>query len=146
LWPSGHRTVWLNHLSASGPGGRERHLRLPAHTPGNGTGVIMRDATLNPVELEIARNRLESISEEVGTALIQTSYSPNIKDRRDCSASIYGPDGMLISQSEHIPLHLGLMPTLSKNALACYGTEHFVDGDVLLTNTPYLGGSRPLDM
>ncbi|MDN6351684.1 MAG: hydantoinase B/oxoprolinase family protein, partial [Yaniella sp.] len=106
----------------------------------------MRDATLNPVELEIERNRLESISEEVGTALIQTSYSPNIKDRRDCSAGIYGPDGMLISQAEHIPLHLGLMPTLIKNALASYGTEHLVDGDVLLTNNPYLGGSHLPDM
>src|SRR5690625_4665800 len=106
----------------------------------------MNDVLLNPVELEIARNRLESISEEVGTALIQTSYSPNIKDRRDCSAGIYGPDGMLISQAEHIPLHLGLMPTLIKNALASYGTEHLVDGDVLLTNNPYLGGSHLPDM
>lgn len=106
----------------------------------------MTEMTLNPVELEIARNRLESIAEEVGTALIQTSYSPNIKDRRDCSAGIYGPDGMLISQAEHIPLHLGLMPTLIKNALASYGTENLVDGDVLVTNNPYLGGSHLPDM
>lgn len=101
---------------------------------------------LNPVELEIARNRLESIAEEVGTALIQTSYSPNIKDRRDCSAGIYGPDGMLISQAEHIPLHLGLMPTMIKNALATYGTKRLVDGDVLITNNPYFGGSHLPDM
>src|SRR5690625_7048418 len=87
----------------------------------------MTQNALNAVELEIARNRLESIAEEVGTALIQTSYSPNIKDRRDCSAGIYGPDGMLISQAEHIPLHLGLMPTMIKNALATYGIEHLVD-------------------
>lgn len=106
----------------------------------------MTDDTLNPIELEIARNRLESISEEVGTALIHTSYSPNIKDRRDCSAGIYGPDGMLISQAEHIPLHLGLMPTLIKNALASYGTDRLVDGDVLITNNPYLGGSHLPDM
>jgi N-methylhydantoinase B len=106
----------------------------------------MNDAALNPVELEVARNRLESISEEVGTALIQTSYSPNIKDRRDCSAGIYAPDGMLISQAEHIPLHLGLMPTMIKNALASYGTDNLVDGDVLITNNPYLGGSHLPDM
>lgn len=73
---------------------------------------------LNAIELEIARNRLTSISEEVGMALIRTSYSPNIKDRRDCSAGIYGPDGRLISQAEHIPLHLGLMPTLIANVIA----------------------------
>lgn len=106
----------------------------------------MNQTPLNAIELEIARNRLESIAEEVGTALIQTSYSPNIKDRRDCSAGIYGPDGMLISQAEHIPLHLGLMPTMIRNALAAYGTEHLVDGDVLITNNPYLGGSHLPDM
>lgn len=106
----------------------------------------MTQNALNAVELEIARNRLESIAEEVGTALIQTSYSPNIKDRRDCSAGIYGPDGMLISQAEHIPLHLGLMPTMIKNALATYGIEHLVDGDVLITNNPYQGGSHLPDM
>ena len=54
---------------------------------------------LNAIELEIARNRLTSISEEVGMALIRTSYSPNIKDRRDCSAGIYGPDGRLDRKS-----------------------------------------------
>ena len=106
----------------------------------------MDTPALNPVELEIARNRLESISEEVGTALIQTSYSPNIKDRRDCSAGIYAPDGMLISQAEHIPLHLGLMPTMIKNALATYGADRLVEGDVLITNNPYLGGSHLPDM
>lgn len=106
----------------------------------------MSQETLNPVELEIARNRLESIAEEVGTALIQTSYSPNIKDRRDCSAGIYGPDGMLISQAEHIPLHLGLMPTMIKNTLADYGTENLAEGDVLITNNPYIGGSHLPDM
>ena len=91
-------------------------------------------------------NRLESIAEEVGTALIRTSYSPNIKDRRDCSAGIYGPDGELISQAEHIPLHLGLMPTLIKNTLAEYGADRLRPGDVLLTNNPYLGGSHLPDM
>lgn len=98
--------------------------------------------TLNAVELEIARNRLTSISEEVGMALIRTSYSPNIKDRRDCSAGIYGPDGRLISQAEHIPLHLGLMPTLIANAISEYGVDNLRPGDILMTNDPYLGGSH----
>lgn len=106
----------------------------------------MTTPALNPIELEVARNRLESISEEVGTALIHTSYSPNIQDRRDCSAGIYAPDGMLISQAEHIPLHLGLMPTMIHNALAGYGIENLRNGDVLITNNPYLGGSHLPDM
>ncbi|MFC0580823.1 hydantoinase B/oxoprolinase family protein [Micrococcoides hystricis] len=97
---------------------------------------------LNPVELEIARNRLESIAEEVGLALIKTSYSPNIKDRRDCSAGLYTPDGTLISQAEHIPLHLGVMPEFIRTVLNEYGVDNLVDGDVLITNNPYLRGSH----
>jgi N-methylhydantoinase B len=97
---------------------------------------------LNAVDLEIARNRLESIAEEVGMALIRTSYSPNIKDRRDCSAGLYQPNGELISQAEHIPLHLGLMPTLIQRALHEYGAERLQPGDILITNNPYLGGSH----
>lgn len=102
----------------------------------------MTTQPLNAVDIEIARNRFESIAEEIGMALIRTSYSPNIKDRRDCSAGVYQPDGDLIAQAEHIPLHLGLMPTLIRRALAEYGTEKLVDGDVLITNNPYLGGSH----
>lgn len=108
--------------------------------------MTSESAKLNAVELEIARNRLTSVSEEVGTALIRTSYSPNIKDRRDCSAGIYNPEGHLITQAEHIPLHLGLMPTLIENAIAEYGKENIRPGDVLMTNNPYLGGSHLPDM
>lgn len=108
--------------------------------------MTIATAELNAIELEIARNRLTSISEEVGMALIRTSYSPNIKDRRDCSAGIYGPDGQLISQAEHIPLHLGLMPTLIANVITEYGAENLRPGDVLMTNNPYLGGSHLPDM
>ncbi|QIZ37459.1 hydantoinase B/oxoprolinase family protein [Saccharopolyspora sp. ASAGF58] len=97
---------------------------------------------LDPADLEIARNRLESIAEEVGTALIRTSYSPNIKDRRDCSAGVYRAGGELIAQAEHIPLHLGLMPTLIRNTLAEIGVDSLAPGDVVITNNPYLGGSH----
>lgn len=106
----------------------------------------MSTRKLSPVELEVARNRLESIAEEVGSALIRTAYSPNIKDRRDCSSGIYMPDGELISQAEHIPLHLGLMPTLIANSIAEYGLDNLRPGDVLMTNNPYLGGSHLPDM
>ncbi|MQA04556.1 MAG: hydantoinase B/oxoprolinase family protein [Streptosporangiales bacterium] len=100
------------------------------------------DTRLDPVALEVARHRLESVAEEVGMALIRTSYSPNIKDRRDCSAGIYAPDGELIAQAEHIPLHLGLMPSMIKAAVAEVGTAQLRPGDVLITNNPYIGGSH----
>ncbi|MGI8720831.1 MAG: hydantoinase B/oxoprolinase family protein, partial [Geodermatophilaceae bacterium] len=102
----------------------------------------MSGMALDPVSLEIARNRLESVAEEVGTTLIRTSYSPNIKDRRDCSAGVYTAEGELVAQAEHIPLHLGLMPTLIRHALDTIGPDTLQPGDVLITNDPYLGGSH----
>ncbi|SJM62695.1 hydantoinase B/oxoprolinase family protein [Gulosibacter sp. 10] len=101
---------------------------------------------LSPIDVEVARNRLESIAEEVGMTLIRTAYSPNIKDRRDCSAGLYGPSGELIAQAEHIPLHLGLMPTLVRRSIEQIGAENLEPGDVILTNNPYLGGSHLPDM
>src|SRR5699024_11877485 len=53
---------------------------------------------------------------------------------------------MLIPQAEHIPLQLGQMTTLIKNVLASYGAETLAEGDVLITNNPYLGGSHLPDM
>jgi len=97
---------------------------------------------LDPVSLEVARNRLESVAEEVGTTLIRTSYSPNIKDRRDCSAGVYTARGELVAQAEHIPLHLGLMPTLIRHALEAAEVSTLRPGDMLITNDPYLGGSH----
>ncbi len=101
-----------------------------------------RPSGLDPVGLEIARNRLESVAEETGTALIRTAYSPNIKDRRDCSAGIYTPSGDLVAQAEHIPLHLGLMPTMIQNTIQTIVPSQLQPGDVLVTNNPYLGGSH----
>ena len=116
-------------------------MTLAADTSARTAEETDRQPDLGPVELEIARNRLESIAEEAGTTLIRTAYSPNIKDRRDCSAGIYSPTGDLIAQAEHIPLHLGLMPTMIKHALQRLDAP-LQPGDVLITNDPYLGGSH----
>lgn len=105
-----------------------------------------RAPILDPASLEIARNRLESVAEEIGTALIRTSYSPNIKDRRDCSAGIYTRDGELVAQAEHIPLHLGLMPSLIRHVLRTVTVDSLDPGDVLVTNNPYPGGSHLPDI
>jgi len=109
-------------------------------------GAVQSARALDPVSLEIARHRLESVAEEVGTALIRASYSPNIKDRRDCSAGLYTRDGELVAQAEHIPLHLGLMPTLVQQVLRVVPADALAPGDVLITNDPYLGGSHLPDV
>ncbi|PSP59751.1 5-oxoprolinase, partial [Halobacteriales archaeon QH_7_66_37] len=65
---------------------------------------------LDAVDLEILRNQLESVAEEMGQVLIRGAYSPNITERRDCSTALFDATGRMIAQAEHIPVHLGAMP------------------------------------
>jgi len=83
------------------------------------------------ITLEVMRNALQSVAEEMGVTLIRTALSINIKDRRDCSSAIYTANGELVAQAEHIPLHLGLMPSVIKAVLQMYPAEKFEPGDAI---------------
>lgn len=101
---------------------------------------------IDGVTIEVLRNALQSIAEEMGVTLIKTSMSPNIKDRMDCSSAIYTKKGDLIAQAEHIPLHLGLMPSVVKEVLKIHPTENLNEGDAILINDPYISGSHLSDI
>jgi N-methylhydantoinase B len=92
------------------------------------------------------RNAFQSVAEEMGAALIRTALSPNIKDRRDCSTGIYAASGELIAQAEHIPLHLGLMPSVVKSTLKRFPVDRLQPGDAIITNDPYVSGSHLPDI
>lgn len=97
---------------------------------------------MNPVELELARNNLEGIADEVGNVLVSTAYSPNIKERRDCSAALFDADARCFAQAAHIPVHLGAMPA-SVAAAARLEPE---EGDVVMLNDPFAGGTHLPDL
>lgn len=101
---------------------------------------------VDPITLEVMRNAFQSVAEEMGAALIRTALSTNIKDRRDCSTAIYTPEGELVAQAEHIPLHLGLMTSVVKKVLEIYPIERLEPGDTVITNDPYISGSHLPDI
>lgn len=106
----------------------------------------MKEQKVDPILLEVMRNVLQSIAEEMGAALIRTALSSNIKDRNDCSSGIYTMEGALVAQAEHIPLHLGLMPTVVKKVLEYYPPESLEPGDAIIVNDPYVSGSHLPDV
>ncbi|MDH3606783.1 MAG: hydantoinase B/oxoprolinase family protein, partial [Acidimicrobiia bacterium] len=63
--------------------------------------------TIDPITLEVARNRFAQVADEMGVVLRRTAYSPNIKERADCSAAVFVSSGEMLAQAEHIPVHLG---------------------------------------
>lgn len=97
---------------------------------------------MDAITLEIIRNQLESIAEEMGQVLITGSYSPNIKERRDCSTALFDADGRMVAQAEHIPVHLGAMP----EAVETVRERDPRPGDVFVLNDPFSGGTHLPDI
>ncbi len=98
---------------------------------------------LNPILLEVFKNRFSSISEEMGVTLNRTAFSPNIKERRDFSCAIFNENGDMIAQAAHIPVHLGSMPLSVKSAIENCDLK---DGDMVILNDPFKGGTHLPDI
>lgn len=103
-----------------------------------------KSADLNPVLLEILKNAIAAVPEEMGAALKRTAYSPNIKERMDASCALFDAEGRMLAQAEHIPVHLGAMPRTVECALREVAKLH--EGDQLVVNDPYHGGSHLPDL
>lgn len=93
------------------------------------------NAELDPVHLSIFSHRFMSIAEQMGRVLQRTSISTNIKERLDFSCALFGPDGGLVSNAPHIPVHLGAMQETVQYQLRVRG-ETLKNGDVILANHP----------
>ena len=100
---------------------------------------------IDPITLEVARNRLAAIADEMGVVLRRTAYSPNIKERADCSAAVFVPSGEMLAQAEHIPVHLGSMPASVAAVLAAFG-DRMEPGTQYAVNDPYHGGTHLNDL
>ncbi len=101
--------------------------------------------TVDPITLEVARNRFAAIADEMGVVLRRTAYSPNIKERADCSAAIFVASGEMLAQAEHIPVHLGSMPASVAAVIGRFGAE-VVPGVQYAVNDPYAGGTHLNDL
>ena len=102
----------------------------------------MTPGDIDPITLEVLRNQFESAADEMGQTLIRGAYSPNIKERRDCSTALFDAEGRMIAQAEHIPVHLGAMPEAVDAVLECDPRP----GDVFVLNDPFRGGTHLPDV
>ncbi|KHJ79215.1 hydantoinase B/oxoprolinase, partial [Oesophagostomum dentatum] len=101
---------------------------------------------VDPIRLSIFSNRFMSIAEQMGRVLQRTAISTNIKERLDFSCALFGPDGGLIANAPHIPVHLGGMQYAVRFQIDHLGMDSIHDGDVLLSNHPRAGGSHLPDL
>ena len=97
----------------------------------------------DPVELEVFKNLYHSIAEEMGAVLRRTSFSPNIKERRDYSCAVFDSSGQVIAMGDHMPVHLGSMPMSVAAAVRQCALE---PGDMVMLNDPFRGGTHLPDI
>ncbi|KAM7498567.1 hypothetical protein LguiA_022981 [Lonicera macranthoides] len=107
--------------------------------------VKVTEKVADVVQLSIFNNRFMGIAEQMGRTLQRTSISTNIKERLDFSCALFGPDGGLVANAPHVPVHLGAMSSTVQWQLNYWG-DNLNEGDVLVTNHPCAGGSHLPDI
>src|ERR1700726_1223795 len=100
---------------------------------------------VDPIVTSVIQHRLLAIVEEMGEAMLRTSYSQILNSSRDFSTAICDLDGRLIAQAEHVPIHVGALPYAARAVTEFFGDDIHT-GDVFLLNDPYHGGNHLPDL
>lgn len=98
---------------------------------------------MNPIELGLFASRLEAVCDEMGLVLRQAAFSTNIRDRLDFSCAVFDRVGRLCAQAAHIPVHLGSMAYAMADIVSAV---EWSEGDMLVLNDPFLGGTHLPDV
>lgn len=95
----------------------------------------------DPILLELVKNALDAVVEEMAIALVRTAYSNNLKNSMDMSCALCDADGRLIAQGLTLPLHLGSVPDAMAQIRRKFAGR-VEPGDVFILNDPFEGGTH----
>lgn len=99
---------------------------------------------VDPIRAEVVARHLLATSEEMGATLLRTAFSPNIKERADCSTAIFDAQGQLVALAQRVPVHLGSMVGIVEAFRTRYSLDEIRPGDMFAANDPYSGGGSHL--
>ncbi|HEV8306865.1 MAG TPA: hydantoinase B/oxoprolinase family protein [Methylomirabilota bacterium] len=105
----------------------------------------MADPSVDPITVSVIQHRLEAIVQEMGEAMLRTSYSQILNSSRDFSTALCDAEGRLCAQAEHVPIHVGAIPWAVKSVRQFFG-DRVQPGDVFLLNDPYQGNNHLPDL
>ncbi|MBI4204033.1 MAG: hydantoinase B/oxoprolinase family protein [Betaproteobacteria bacterium] len=101
-------------------------------------------SSVDPIKAEVIARFLLATAEEMGATLTRTAFSPNIKERADCSTAIFDAAGEVIALAQRVPIHLGSMVGAVDEMLKRFPMKEIVAGDMFVANDPYNGGGTHL--
>ncbi len=99
---------------------------------------------VDPISLAVFRSLFADVAEEMGETLRRAAFSPNIRERLDYSCAVFDAQARMVAQAAHIPVHLGSMPASVASAIK--EMDAFHEGDVIVLNDPYRGGTHLPDI
>jgi len=102
-----------------------------------------RSRAFDPLRLDVFQHLFAAAAEEMGAALLRSSFSTNIRERRDFSCALFDGEGRMIGQAAHLPIHLGSTPMSVRAAIE---RVPMGPGDAVLLNDPYCGGTHLPDL
>jgi 5-oxoprolinase (ATP-hydrolysing) len=149
-----HGDVEVVVAGADAAGGTAESKATDSAAKASGTVAAVGEAILDaaaaraavpadPIQLSIFSHRFMGIAEQMGRVLQRTSISVNMRERLDYSCALFGPDGGLVANAPHIPVHLGAMQDAVRFQMAHWGAD-LREGDVLVSNHPQLAGGSHL--
>jgi N-methylhydantoinase B len=101
---------------------------------------------IDPILLEVLRNRLDAIADEMELTLLKSAASPIVKEGLDASAALFNVEGETIAQAAAIPIHLGALQFAARRLVRAFPPEAMREGDAFLLNDPYDGGTHLPDI
>ncbi len=101
---------------------------------------------LDPITIEVVRNKLDGIANEMQSTLLRSSFSPIVKEGLDASASLFTINGETLSQALAVPIHLATLIPVVRALLETYPLDTVKEGDIYILNDPYLGGTHLPDI
>ena len=104
------------------------------------------NATVEPLELEIARGRLQSVVDEAGAVIVRTAYSPIVREAKDFACALLTPGGRTIVQSTGVPVFMGTSTHTAQRLLELIPSEEWRPGVIFGTNDIWLGTGHLYDL
>ena len=99
---------------------------------------------VDPITVEVVSRHVLAAAEEMGVVLMRTAFSPNIKERHDCSTAVFDAAGEVVAQAQHVPIHLGSMIGAIRSIRERFDDADMHPGDMFVANDPYNGGGSHL--
>ncbi|MGM0743225.1 MAG: hydantoinase B/oxoprolinase family protein [Pseudomonadota bacterium] len=104
------------------------------------------NTAIDPITLEVVRNKLEGVANEMQSTLLRSSFSPIVREGLDASASLFTLEGESLAQAIAIPVHLATLIPVVKRIISEYPPTEMEEGDIYMMNDPYLGGTHLPDI